>query len=463
LPTNAVSLTGSATDAENNPLTYAWTSAPADGVTFANAAAGTTQATFTTAGTYTLTLTANDGTTTGTDALVVTVNAAPVTPPPTPTASWPGPDLTETDPNYGWEAAAPGDVGMDAARLLEAETFAKRGGGAGMVTRYGKLVHKWEETVTDGHSATPHVHNIDYRIPVKSTTKSIGGIALGLAIDAGLVKLEDTAKTVLPTIGVPPDSNLNLQAQLDAITILNLATHTAGFVKPASPPPPLNYGPPGTKFVYSDGGLNWLGRVLTVAHNRDLSALLTEKVWQPLGITTDDLLWSEGDPIANPTAGGPTHYRRLASDIVANPNAMARIGLLYMRKGMWKDTRILSETSVQLASTPRPETAGAKVEFPDLFPNAHQNYGLLWWTNANKQLAEVPADAYWAWGLDDSLIIVIPSLDIVVTRVGREPDSDQAPHWRTKSATDTGAYWDGNYEAMRGFIVPIVQSVTATP
>ena len=29
---------------------------------------------------------------------------------------------------------------------------------------------------------------------------------------------------------------------------------------------------------------------------------------------------------------------------------------------------------------------------------------------------DVPDDAYWSWGLYDSLIVVIPSLDIVVAR-----------------------------------------------
>ena len=30
----------------------------------------------------------------------------------------------------------------------------------------------------------------------------------------------------------------------------------------------------------------------------------------------------------------------------------------------------------------------------------------------------MPRDAYWSWGLYDSLIVVIPSLDLVVARAG---------------------------------------------
>ena len=49
---------------------------------------------------------------------------------------------------------------------------------------------------------------------------------------------------------------------------------------------------------------------------------------------------------------------------------------------------------------------------------ASDHYGVLWWTNEDGTLPDVPRDAYWAWGLNDSVIAVIPSLDIVVSRAG---------------------------------------------
>jgi CubicO group peptidase (beta-lactamase class C family) len=449
LPTNAVDLAGSATDADNNPITYAWTSDPATGVTFADAAAAATRVTFTDAGTYTLTLTANDGTgtatATGTDTVVITVNAAP------PVALvWPGAS-SATDPNRGWVTATAAEVGMDSARLIEAEVYSKKGGGAGMITRHGKLVHKWSDDRGDADPVND-IH-IGTRADLKSTTKSMGGIALALALDAGLVKLDDLAKTHLPSFGNPP---ANDPAALDAITVRHLATHTAGFAKPGSPRPAIEHGPPGTKWFYSDGGLNWLADLLTTKYNRDLHAVLTEEVWGPLEITNADLLWSNNVVDAN-----NLHFRNLASDIVANPNAMARVGLLYLRKGMWKETRIISEASVALASKPVPEIASATVVNPTDYPQGNLNYGLLWWTNATKQLADVPADAYWAWGLGDSLIVVIPSLDIVVARIGSGAGNTAGPHWRPALTTyPTLPKFNGDYEILRPFLTPIVQSVT---
>ena len=106
---------------------------------------------------------------------------------------------------------------MEAAKLDAARDYSLIGGGSGFITRHGRVVYTW------GDSAALYT--------VKSATKSIGGIALGLALDDGRLKLADSAQMHLSTIGVPPQSNQQT-GWLDQITILQLATHTAGFEKP---------------------------------------------------------------------------------------------------------------------------------------------------------------------------------------------------------------------------------------
>src|SRR5690606_31043236 len=61
LPTDTVTLSGSAEDAAGSTLTYVWTVSPSDGVTIADAAAAETTATLAAAGVYTFTLTVSDG------------------------------------------------------------------------------------------------------------------------------------------------------------------------------------------------------------------------------------------------------------------------------------------------------------------------------------------------------------------------------------------------------------------
>lgn len=437
LPSKAT-LQGSATDSDTaaGSLTYAWSGS---GVTFSAPTAATTDATFASSGVLTLTLTVSDGASTGTDTVIVTVNPA----------MFPEADTTEgpNDP-HGWTRAAAADVGMAQAGLDAAATVAQTvpvqdppvAPGSGMIVRHGRLVHSWGD--------------IDTRLEVKSVTKSMGGIALGLAVDEGKISLADKAIDKMPTFGVPPDINATKGREL--ITISQLATHTAGFPKLGGFEE-LTFQP-GTTWAYSDGGLNWLADVLTEVYNQDLSPLMATRVWSVLGVGADDITWRTNFFRPEPRASNPSlKYRELASGISTNVNAMARVGLLFLRRGMWKDQRILSEQFIDIVQTPRPENAGL-VQPPDEaadYPNATRDYGVLWWTNKSGLMANVPQDAYWAWGLGEALIVVIPSLDLVIARNGGQATAgDQTVRvWNDND-------WNGDVKVLEPFLDPIVAATT---
>ncbi len=81
LPSGA-NLNGTVSDADGDSLSISWTKASGPGtVTFNNASAEDTYASFSTAGTYILTLAANDGSVTISDNVTITVNGAPNNPP----------------------------------------------------------------------------------------------------------------------------------------------------------------------------------------------------------------------------------------------------------------------------------------------------------------------------------------------------------------------------------------------
>lgn len=91
LPTNMVTMTGSATD-DGNPfpanLAVNWTSSDPGNTAFADASNPTTAVTFGSFGTYTLTLSANDGQLSASDTVVIRVDTQPNNPPTVaPTAS----------------------------------------------------------------------------------------------------------------------------------------------------------------------------------------------------------------------------------------------------------------------------------------------------------------------------------------------------------------------------------------
>lgn len=428
---SVVPLTGSATDdGPQASLAYTWSAEPA-GVTFTSPDAASTEARIPAAGTYTLTLTVSDGVESGSDALVVTADPA----------VYPVADNDDTQPDRGWLRVAAADVGMNPALLDQAAAYASSapsGAGAGMIVRHGRLVHSWGD--------------IDLRYDLKSTTKSIGGIALGLAIDDSLLSVTDRADMHLPSIGVPPDSNAQT-GWIPEITILQLATHTAGFDKPGDYQELLYR--PGTTWFYSDSGLNWLADLLTTVYARDLSGLLDERVWPMLGMSTDDVIWRSmmSGLRRDPRPDGIEH-RELASGITANVNAMARVGLLFLRRGAWDGQRLVSEEFIDLVQTPRQELAAAANPNATEFPGATLDYGVLWWTNDTGQMANVPRDTYWAWGLGDSLIVVIPSLDLVIARAG--PQATTPSEGRVWNDSD----WNGDVSVLTPFLEPIVQSVT---
>jgi CubicO group peptidase (beta-lactamase class C family) len=336
-------------------------------------------------------------------------------------------------PTTEWATATPAEMNMEAGKLDQARNYSLIGGGSGFITRLGRVVYTWGDT-----SAL---------YTVKSATKSIGGIALGLALDDGRLQLADSAQMHLSTLGVPPQSNA-ATGWLDQITILQLATHTAGFEKTGGFIP-LQFEP-GTTWFYSDGGANWLADVLTQVYGEDLNSVLFSRVFSTIGITNDMLIWRENS--YRPDMLNGVKRREISSGIQANVDAMARIGYLFLRDGVWDGQRVLSESFVELVHTPRPETASATNGEPQDYPTATVNYGVLWWTNTSGEMPGVPRDAYWAWGLGDNLIVVIPSLDLVIARTGNDPDDPSLPQLRTER--------NGSYDVLVPLLTPIVESVT---
>ncbi len=104
--------------------------------------------------------------------------------------------------------------------------------------------------------------------------------------------------------------------------------------------------------------------------------------------------------------------------------SMARFGLLALNKGKWKEEQIINEDffiqSIQSSQ--------------DINPS----YGYLWWLNGKNRymlpgsqtiyqgslIPSAPNDIYAAMGASDQRIYIIPSLNMVVVRMGKAADPD---------------------------------------
>jgi CubicO group peptidase (beta-lactamase class C family) len=325
-------------------------------------------------------------------------------------------------PGEQWSKATPAEAGLDEAKLNEARDYAISGGGSGCIVRRGKLVFSWGDQVQ--------------RYDLKSSTKSFGAAALGLAIKDGKMQLTDKARQHHPTLGAPPESNAQT-GWLDEITILHLASQTAGFDKPGGYTPLLFK--PGTEWSYSDGGPNWLAECITLAYHRDLDELMFERIFTPLGIRRTDLTWRKNS--YRPDLVDGIKRREFGAGISANVDAMARFGLLWLSGGEWNGTQLLPRDYVDKVRTTVPGVPGLKVHVPEHYGKASNHYGLLWWNNADETIEGLPVDTYWTWGLYDSLIVVMPTLDIVVARAGQS--------WNRTNDAD-------HYDVLKPFLLPIV-------
>src|SRR5207248_8277069 len=178
-------------------------------------------------------------------------------------------------PDLSWPTATPESQGLSADGLDALAAYARKyGGGSGCVVRHGRLVKEWGDPAA--------------RADIKSATKgAVGTTLLGLAVGAGLVRLDDIARKHYPALGRERKENA-ATGWLDRITVRQLATMTAGFDD--GRPPRLVYEP-GTKGVYSNDTSNMLAELLTARFGEDLRSVLKRRVMDPIGVPESDWAW----------------------------------------------------------------------------------------------------------------------------------------------------------------------------
>jgi CubicO group peptidase (beta-lactamase class C family) len=101
--------------------------------------------------------------------------------------------------------------------------------------------------------------------------------------------------------------------------------------------------------------------------------------------------------------------------IWATPRDWARFGYLYLRGGVWDGRRVLPEGWVDFARTPGPASN------TDI-------YGAHWWLTPRSGdgrpqrsliVGDEMRDAFSAQGHEGQIIVVVPSKDLVLVRLGR--------------------------------------------
>ena len=160
---------------------------------------------------------------------------------------------------------------------------------------------------------------------------------------------------------------------------------------------------PGTYQQYSSGSTTLLCAVLS-ERTGVAADLPRQELFVPLGLSSAVL---EPDAVGTPVC---------SSYLWATPRDWAAIGQFALQDGVWNGTRLLPEGWMADSTT------AIDVETEE------EGYGAGWWVNTmpDGSLVEpsLPADAYFAEGHDGQWIVVVPSEDLVVVRLGFSPEVD---------------------------------------
>ena len=243
-----------------------------------------------------------------------------------------------------------------------------------------------------------------------SMTKSIANAITGTLVRDGAIALDDadlwpgwrddpgdprrqiTLRQLLTmTDGLAFDED-DYAIEEDATQMLFRPRDTAAFAASM----PLEAAP-GERWAYSSGTTNLLCEVLADADGGDAATLPARRVYAPLGMTSAVLgTDASGDPVCSSFA-------------YATARDWARFGLLYLQDGRWAGERLLPEGWVDFTTTP----VALETDNP---------YGAHWWLNSDGagtvRMPSVPEDAFWASGVEGQQVVVLPSHDLVVVRLG---------------------------------------------
>jgi CubicO group peptidase (beta-lactamase class C family) len=247
-----------------------------------------------------------------------------------------------------------------------------------------------------------------------SVSKSFMATAVGIAEDEGLLSVDDDILSFFPSYATPA-IRANV-AGLKVRHLLAMATgHTVATMSVMNALPtedwvrlflemPIVY-PPGTHFLYNSGASYMLSAIVTARAGQSLLEYLTPRLFEPLGIETP------------PWQSAPSGITLGWVGLRVRTEDVAKLGQLYLQRGVWQGRRLLSEDWVDRASSAQvANDTNSPVDWS-------QGYGYQFWRSRH--------NSYRADGAFGQFSLVLPDLDLVVaiTEGAREPQRTLDAVW----------------------------------
>ncbi len=301
-----------------------------------------------------------------------------------------------------WDTLAPSSLGWCQDRIDSLyQLLDTNNTKAFIILKNGKIVL---EKYFDGHTASSNWY-------WASAGKTLTAFLVGIAQQENHLQITDTTSKYLG-LGF---TNCT-PAQEEKITIWHQLTMTSG-LNDAVPDPNctadscLNYlSNAGTRWAYHNAPYTLLDPVLENATGQTINQYLNQKVKIPTGM--DGAFFPQG----------------FNSLYISTARSMARFGLLILNRGNWNGNQILTD-SVYYNS------------MVNTSQNINLSYGYLWWLNGKSSFMvpqtqfvfpgsfnpNAPNDVFMAIGKNGQYINVVPSQDMVVIRMGDNPDNSLVP------------------------------------
>lgn len=227
-------------------------------------------------------------------------------------------------PTKQWRTSTPEAQGMDSKKLEEMESFLENECsmmGSALIVRNGSIV--FEKYYSGNESLAYSIYSV---------TKSIISALIGIALDKGYIESIDQKLVTF----FPEYESESTDLRLKKITIRHLLSMSSGFGinLAANRSMSMCYTQPiktepGIEAYYNSCSSHLLSGIISKSTNMSTSEFCYQYLFKPLGIEKPD--WSNG--IDGYTKGG--------SGLSMKTRDMAKVGYLYLNKGVWENKQII--------------------------------------------------------------------------------------------------------------------------
>lgn len=254
---------------------------------------------------------------------------------------------------------------------------------------------------------------------LRSTTKSITSLLVGIALDKGFISsIDDPVALYLK----PYWPSAHKDSLKNTVTIRHLLTMSSGLdCNDADPGSPGNEDRmyetqdwisfmanlpakriPGDTSLYCTGGVILLGEIISQASGMRVDRFAERYLFKPLAI--ENARWNYFKNDEKVDTGG---------HLSLTPRDLCKIGQLILHRGKWGNHQVVSEKWINTATSERIRLEGKFA------------YGYLWWRHSFK-VKEKNLDVVFARGNGGQFLFIFPALKLVAVFTGGNYNSPRA-------------------------------------